>query len=595
MQQPRKRNEIDPRWQWNLNDIINGTSAFDALFAETQHAVGEAAARQGRVAEDPRAAIRSFFEISRSIERMFTYARMRLDEDGSNDEAQTLLARIQALAVKAESTGAYLRPELLALPEEALLQMKADPDFSEYDVFIDDILRDKPHTLPASEEKLLAEMSEMTQAPSDIFTMLSDVDRPLPTVTDENGQPADLSATVYIRMLRSHDRDARQRAYEAEMKAYADFGQTFAATYRYSVKADAAGARVRHFASAIEASLFPDRIPVGVYDALLKSVEDALPSLDRYLALRKRRLGVDELHLYDLYVPIVDDFDMPMTYPEAFQVVKKGLAPLGAHYAELLEEAYANRWIDVYENKGKHTGAYSWGVYGTHPYVLLNHTDDLNGAFTLAHELGHAMHTWHSNHAQPYAKAGYSLFVAEVASTCNEMLLMRALMEEYKDDRKACAFLANHLLEEFRGTVFRQTLFADFERESHRMEENGVPLTAASLGDVHFELNQKYYGRVCTIDECVRSEWMRIPHFYRAFYVYKYATGFSAAVALSDRILHEGQPAVDDYMKFLSAGASLPPLDALRLAGVDMEDPQTVRNALHIFDETVTRLEELLQ
>ncbi|MBQ2028675.1 MAG: oligoendopeptidase F family protein, partial [Clostridia bacterium] len=445
MQQPRKRNEIDPRWQWNLNDIINGTSAFDSLYAETQLAVEEAAARQGRVAEDPRAAIRSFFEISRAIERMFTYARMRLDEDGSNDEAQTLLARIQALAVKAESTGAYLRPELLALPEETLQQMKTDSDFSEYDVFIDDILRDKPHTLPASEEKLLAEMSEMTQAPNDIFTMLSDVDRPLPTVTDENGQPAGLSATVYIRMLRSHDRNARQRAYEAEMKAYTDFGQTFAATYRYSVKADAASARIRHFGSAIEASLFPDRIPVSVYDALLKSVEDALPSLDRYLELRKKRLGVNDLHLYDLYVPIVDDFDMPMTYPEAFQVVKKGLAPLGAHYAELLEEAYANRWIDVYENKGKHTGAYSWGVYGTHPYVLLNHTDDLNGAFTLAHELGHAMHTWHSNHAQPYAKAGYSLFVAEVASTCNEMLLMRALMKEYMNDRKACAFLANHL------------------------------------------------------------------------------------------------------------------------------------------------------
>ena len=271
------------------------------MYTQTQLAVEKAASRQDKVAEDPRAAIRSFFEISRAVERMFTYARMRLDEDGSNDEAQTLLARIQALAVKAESTGAYLRPELLALPEETLQQMKTDPDFSEYDVFIDDILRDKPHTLPASEEKLLAEMSEIAQAPNDIFTMLSDVDRPLPTVTDENGQPAGLSATVYIRMLRSHDRDARQRAYEAEMKAYADFGQTFAATYRYSVKADAASARVRRFGSAIEASLFPDRIPVGVYDALLANVEEALPSLDRCLALRKKRLGVNDLHLYDLW------------------------------------------------------------------------------------------------------------------------------------------------------------------------------------------------------------------------------------------------------------------------------------------------------
>ena len=594
MQEPKKRNEMDPRWMWDLNDMLAGTPAFDALFAAAETAIATFAACRGRVAADPRAAIRAYFSVSRQIERLFVYARMRLDEDGGDAEAQRLLARIQALSARAGSESAFLRPELLALPEEVLAALKSDPDFSEYDVFIDNLLRDKPHTLPAEQEKLLAEMSELMHAPDDIFTMLSDVDRPLPTVKDETGKDALLSSTVYLRMLHSRDRAARQAAYEGMMNAYNVYRQTFAATYRYNVKADVSAARIRHFGSAVEASLFPDRIPVSVYDTLLQSVDDMLPALQRYLRLRRKQLGVEELHLYDLYVPIVEGFDMHMTYPEAFQLVKQGLSPLGPHYAQLLDEAYNNHWIDVYENKGKHTGAYSWGVYDSHPYVLLNHTDDLNGAFTLAHELGHAMHTWHSNHALPFAKAGYSLFVAEVASTCNEMLLMHALINQYQNDPKASAYLANHLLEEFRGTVYRQTMFAAFEREAHRMEEAGIPLTADALGEVHYKLNQKYYGPACVIDDCVRAEWMRIPHFYRSFYVYKYATGFSAAVYIAGRIMREGQPAVDDYMKFLSAGGSLPPLDALRLAGVDMENPQTVRDALTVFADTVARLEGLL-
>jgi len=331
-----------------------------------------------------------------------------------------------------------------------------------------------------------------------------------------------------------------------------------------------------------------------VYDSLLESVNSMIPALDDYMRLRKKMLGVDELHMYDLYVPMSGAYDMKMTYPEAFELVKKGLKPLGEHYAELLDEAFNDGWIDVYENKGKHSGAYSWGVYGTHPYVLLNHTDDLAGAMTLAHELGHAMHTWHSNHTQPYTKAGYSLFVAEVASTCNEMLLMRSLLKEYEDNREASIFLMNQLLEEFRGTVYRQTMFAEFERESHRMEEAGIPLTADNVAEMNYKLNQKYYGTVCTVDDEVRWEWLRIPHFYSAFYVYKYATGFSAAVYIANRIMTEGQKAVDDYMKFLSAVSSLPPLDALRLAGVDMEDPATVQSALQVFKQTVQDLTEKL-
>lgn len=594
MNEPKLRKDMDPRYLWDLSSVIESPAAFETLFSTVQQDVQSIPALHGHVAEDPRRAICLYFDISRQLERLIVYAKMRLDQDGGDSEAQNLLTRAQGLAAKASSSAAFLQPELLALPESTLLEMKNDPQFSQYDVYIDDLLRDKPHTLSAQEEQLLAMTREVMGAPDDIFTMLSDVDMPMPTVQDEDGSPVKLSGATYSRLLRSRNREVRKAAYEGMMGAYEAFRQTYAATYRYNVKGDVVHARARHFGSAIEASLFPDRIPVTVYDHLLSSVDSMLPALNKYLSLRKRKLGVDELHLYDLYVPIVDGFDMHMSYPEAFQLVKKGLAPLGKHYAELLDEAYESHWIDVYENRGKHSGAYSWGTYDSHPYVLLNHTDDLNGALTLAHELGHAMHTWHSNRTQPYAKAGYSLFVAEVASTCNEMLLMRSLLNEYKDDPKASAYLANQLLEEFRGTVFRQTMFAAFERESHRMEEAGQPLTAETLSDVHLQLNQKYYGASCVIDDCVRSEWMRIPHFYRAFYVYKYATGFSAAVYIANRILTEGQPAVDDYMKFLSAGGSLPPLDALRLAGVDMEAPVTVQDALKVFADTVDQLEALL-
>ena len=332
-----------------------------------------------------------------------------------------------------------------------------------------------------------------------------------------------------------------------------------------------------------------------MYDNLLSEVDAALPALAEYLKLRKEKLGVDELHLYDLYVPVVGDFDMKMSYPEAFELVCEGLAPLGEEYIAQLRAGYAGGWIDVYENKSKRSGAYSWGCYGCHPYVLLNHTDDLGGAMTLAHELGHSMHSFYSNGAQPFAKANYSLFVAEVASTCNEVLLMRHLMNKYKDNPKAAAFLANQLLEEFRTTVFRQTMFAAFEKISHEMHEKGEPLTSEALNKAYLALNEKYYGSECVVDDIIRVEWMRIPHFYRNFYVYQYATGFSAAVAIATRILNEGESAVRDYKKFLSAGCSVPPIEALRYAGVDMEKPDAVRAALRVFAETVEELKKLLQ
>ena len=398
----------------------------------------------------------------------------------------------------------------------------------------------------------------------------------------------------YGPLLRSRDREVRREAFEGMMGTFEKFGSTVTAMYAGAVKRAVFTARARHYDSARQASLAPLEIPESVYDNLLSAVEDALPALTEYMDIRRKKLGVDAVHMYDLYVPMIADFDLKLTFPEAFELVCEGLAPLGEEYIAKLREGYAGGWIDVYENKNKRSGAYSWGCYGVHPFVLLNHTDDLGGAMTVAHELGHSMHTYYSNKAQPYVKSNYSLFVAEVASTCNEVLLMRYLMKKYADDPKASAFLHNQLLEEFRTTVFRQTMFAAFEKEAHAMYERGEALTKESLSQMYYGLNEKYYSGGCEVDRLIASEWMRIPHFYRNFYVYQYATGFSAAVAIATRILNEGESAVKDYKRFLSAGCSVPPIEALRYAGVDMEKPDAVKDAMRVFAETVADLKKII-
>jgi oligoendopeptidase F len=430
--------------------------------------------------------------------------------------------------------------------------------------------------------------------PSDVFSMFSDVDLPLPEVTDENGQKVRLTHGNYSTLLFSRNRDVRREAFQGMMGTFKAFSSTMAACYAGAVKAAVFKARARRYDSARQASLAPLEIPETVYDNLLAEVEAALPALTAYLNVRKKLLGVDELHMYDLYVPMIADFDMKMTYEEACDLVCEGLAPLGEEYIARLREGFAGGWVDVYENKAKRSGAYSWGCYGVHPFVLLNHTADLDGALTIAHEMGHSMHTWYSNLNQPFAKAEYSLFVAEVASTCNEVLLMRHLMKKYQDEPKASAYLRNQLLESFRTTVCRQTMFAAFEKEAHGLYERGEALTADALNSLYYGLNEKYYGGGVQVDEVIACEWMRIPHFYRNFYVYQYATGFSAAVAIADRILREGEPAVRDYKKFLSAGCSVPPIEALRYAGVDMEKPDAVRGAMRVFAQIVEEMKSLI-
>ena len=593
-QELKDRNEMDKRWQWHLEDIFPTEAAYEAAYAQAQQAVEHMAAWQGRVQENPRQAIRDADALNLRLDHLAAYALMHRDEDGSDPVRQTRAAKFQSLAIAAGSAVAFLDPELLSLPSETLTALMNDPEFSDYSETLRLLLLQKPHTLPAEQEKLLAQAGDALGVPHDVFSMFNDVDLPLPQVKNEAGESVQLTHGNYGMFIRSRNRNVRKEAFEAMMGTFRSFGATMTACYAGAVKAAVFQARARHYASARQASLAPREIPEAVYDNLLSAVEEGLPALKEYMDIRKKLLGVDELHLYDLYVPMISDYDMKLSYEEACDLVCEGLSPLGEAYVAKLREGFDSGWVDVYENKAKRSGAYSWGCYGVHPFVLLNHTDDLYGAMTIAHEMGHSMHTYYSNLNQPFVKSNYSLFVAEVASTCNEVLLMRHLMKKYENDPKASAFLCNQLLEEFRTTVFRQTMFAAFEKEAHAMYERGEALTDEALSGMYYALNQQYYGGGCVVDDAISSEWMRIPHFYRNFYVYQYATGFSAAVAIATRILKEGEPAVWDYMKFLSAGCSVPPIEALRFAGVDMEKPDAVKEGMRVFAQTVEDLKKLI-
>lgn len=589
----KPRNEMDPRYTWDLTAIFESMDAFEAAFAEAAQLMDSLKKWQGRVAEDPRAAIREHSSLYEKVSRIITYAGLWRDEDNSDPARQALSDRVNRLMVAARSSAAFLDPELLMLPDETLEEMQNDASFADFSEMIRLLRRQKSHVLPAEQEALLAAMGEVKGAANDIFGKFNNVDLPLPLVPDEDGNMIQLTHGNMGPLLRCRNREARKAALEGMNGTFGKFRSTVSAMYAASVKGDVFSARARKYESARQASLSPLEIPEAVYDNLIAEVENALPAMDEYLKIRKKYLGVSELHLYDLYVPMISDFDMKLSFDEACDLVCEGLAVLGEDYVGTLREAFKNGWIDVYENKGKRSGAYSWGCYGVHPYVLLNHSDDLGGAMTLAHELGHAMHSYHSNKAQCFEKAGYSLFVAEVASTCNEVLLMHHLMNKFKGNKAAEAFLLNQLLEEFRTTVFRQTMFATFEKESHAMYEQGQAITGDVLCNIYLDLNKKYYGRECVVDQVIENEWMRIPHFYRNFYVYQYATGFSAAVAIANRILKLGTPAVEDYKKFLSAGSSVPPIEALKYAGVDMAQPTAVQEAMQVFADTVKQLHEM--
>lgn len=591
-----KRSEVPAEYKWRLEDIYPTDADWEKDVEKAKQLADQIAGLKGKIGSSGKELLDALTlqdELLKTMDQVYVYARMRRDEDNANSTYQGLTDRATSLSTQVYGAISYIQPEILEIPTEELEKwLKEVPGLDHYRILLEEITRFKPHTLTSEEEALLANMSELASAPSKIYGMLNNADMKFPMITDENGEEVELTKGRYTQFMESKDRRVRKEAFEGLYATYGKFRNTIAASLTSAIKGDVFYARTRKYPSALYAALFADNVDVSVYDNLIATIHEHLPLMHRYISLRKKLLGVDELHMYDLYVPIVPEVDMKIPYDQAVETIKKALHPLGEEYGRVLEEGFTNGWIDVHENEGKTSGAYSWGAYTTHPFVLMNYQDNVNSMFTLAHEMGHALHSYHSNHAQPYTYADYKIFVAEVASTLNEALLMHYLLETTTDKQQRM-FLINYYLEQFRGTVFRQTMFAEFEKIVHEKEEKGEPLTADSLSEIYRELNVAYHGPDMVVDSQIDLEWARIPHFYRNFYVYKYATGFSAATSLSKQILEEGQPAVDRYLQFLKGGSSDYPLNLLKKAGVDMTSPEPIREGLAVFKELLDELEQL--
>lgn len=592
-----KRSEIAAEDKWRLEDIYPTDAAWEQDVQKAKKLSDELAAKKGTLSQSAQHLLDALTlqdELLKTLDQVYVYARMRRDEDNANSTYQGLTDRATVLSTQVYGSTSYIQPEILDIPTEELESwINQNSGLAHYRILLNEITRFKPHTLSSEEEELLANMSELASAPSKIYGMLNNADIKFPMIKDENGEEVELTKGRYTQFMESKDRRVRKEAFEALYSTYGKFRNTIAAALTSSVKADVFYARTRKYPSALYSALFADNVDVSVYDNLIATIREHLPLMHRYIALRKKALGVDELHMYDLYVPIVPEVDMKIPYDEAVQTIKEALHPLGDDYGKVLGEGFTNGWIDVHENEGKTSGAYSWGAYTTHPFVLMNYQDNVNNMFTLAHEMGHALHSYYSNKNQPYTYADYKIFVAEVASTLNEALLMDHLLKTTTDKQKRM-YLINYYLEQFRGTVFRQTMFAEFEKIIHAKEEEGEPLTADRLNELYRELNVAYHGPEMVIDKEIDLEWERIPHFYRHFYVYKYATGFSAATSLSKQILEEGEPAVNRYLQFLKGGSSDYPLNLLKGAGVDMTSPEPIREALAVFKELLEEMEQLI-
>ena len=593
-----KRSEVKVENTWRVEDMYATLEDWKADIEEVKKLTEQLSSFQGKVGESAETLYQAFFlddEISRIGGMAYSYAGRCSDVDTKNAQNQALVMQVSNLFVTIREKSAFLVPEVLEIPEETLEKYyKEKPELEVFRNAITNILRRKEHMLSKEMEQLLASASDVTGTSDKIFSMFNNADLTFPEITDANGEKVRLTNGRYVSFLESSDRRVREEAFKAMYQTFKGFKNTLAAVYQGKLKAHKFSAKARNYASCLEAAVDGTNVPVSVYHNLLDAVHQNMDKLHRYVSLRKKLLDVEELHMYDLYVPIVKEAKVKIPFEQAKQTVYEALAPLGEEYRKVVKEGFENRWIDVYENEGKRSGAYSAGVYGVHPYVLLNHNDTLKNMFTLAHEMGHAMHSYLSNKTQPHVDAHYVIFVAEVASTCNEVLLMEHLLKQ-TTDKVQRAYLINHFLESFRGTVYRQTMFAEFELRTHEMCERGESLTPDALNKLYYELNKTYFGDDIVVDEDIAVEWSRIPHFYYNFYVYQYATGFSAAVAIANRILKEGQPAVDDYLKFLSGGCSKSPIDLLKIAGVDMTTPEPVNAALEMFGRLLDEMEELMK
>ena len=540
------------------------------------------------------AVLDAYYGLHRRLSKLSVYARMRFDQDTTDSTYQTMSAKIGSLGVKIGAASAFVEPEILSYSKEQLeAAEKENERTAYYGRKIEEMLRGQEHTLDAEKEELLAAAGDMAEAPDDIFSVLMNADMKYPDIVLEDGTHLPLTNSTYISYMESPDRAVREGAFKTLYGQIASLKNTFAAIYRGNLKQAKFYAQSRKYSSARAMYLADSNVPESVYDNLLSAVHEALPMMYRYVAVRKKVLGVDKLHMYDVYTPIVAAQNQTYEFEQAKQMVLEALKPMGEDYLSHAREGFENRWIDIYPNKGKKGGAYSWGCYDSQPFILLNYTKNLDSVFTLIHEMGHSIHSYYSITAQDYAYSDYKIFVAEVASTCNECLLMHDLLKK-TTDKEQRKYLLNHYLDSFKGTLFRQTMFAEFEKTAHDYCAQGKPLTAEALSQMYLELNQKYFGPDMEKDEEIAYEWMRIPHFYTPFYVYQYATGYSAAVALSAKILKEGKPAVDAYMSFLKGGESKDPIDLLKMAGVDMTTEKPVADALALFGELVAELEALV-
>ena len=590
------RADVPEKDKWAIQDLFATDDDWRAALAKAKEFLPRITAFRGRLAESG-AALLSFFrlddEISLAFDALVHYAQRRSDEDTRVAAYQEMVSQATRFAVEIQSAAAFETPELLAISDEDMNRLYAEaPELELYRLNIDRIRRRREHVLSDKEEAILAAAGEMAASPDDIYSMLNDADLKFPDAVDKDGNKHPVTHGTFIPLMQSYDRVLRKSAFDSLYSVYGQFRNTSAATLSAQLKQLLFFANVRKYPSTLDAALDGNEVPTEIYRNLIDAVHRSFAPMYRYVALRKKLLGVDELHMYDLYVPVVDGVEMKFTFEEAKEIALKALAPLGEDYLNLLREGFANGWIDVYENEGKRSGAYSAGAR-VHPYVLLNFKGTLDDVFTLVHEMGHSIHSYLSNKTQPTAYQDYVIFVAEVASTCNEALLMEYLLS-VTTDKKERAYLINHFLEQFRGTLYRQTMFSEFELAANEMTQRGEGTTAEALCAMYKKLNEQYFGPEMNVDEEISLEWARIPHFYYDYYVYQYATGYAAAIALSRRILREGEAAVKDYLGFLSGGCSADPITLLRGAGVDMASPKPVEDATKLFDEMISEMEKIL-
>lgn len=586
----------EKQYRWKLEDIYPSDELWEKDFQQVEELQREITKYKGKLGQSAQMlleTLQTYERLQMLNEKVYTYASMRQDEDNSNTAYQALKDRAAGLNARVNAAVSYIVPEILSIPLEKFNSFRQqEPGLSTFSFFLDELIRQKPHVLSEAEENILAQSSEVTQAPGKIFRMLNNADMTFPSIKDEEGKEIPVTHGSYQKLMLSGDRRVRRDAYNSLYSGYSSHKNTMAATLASSVKRDIFLARVRKHNSALEAALFADNVPQEVYSNLIETVRQNISLMHRYMALRKKLLGLNELHMYDVYTPFVKNIQWGIPYPEAVEMVKKALVPLGDSYVQIMTQGFNSGWVDVYERKGKTNGAYSWGPYGVHPFILLNYQGSLHDVFTLAHEMGHAMHSYYSYQEQPYINAHYSIFTAEVASTVNEALLMKYLLNTVNDLNKKL-YLINHYLEQIRGTLFRQVMFAEFEKIIHEKAEAGEALTSEMLSSIYQQLNKDYYGPEMVLDENISLEWARIPHFYNAFYVYKYATGISAATSISRQLLEEGELAVDKYIRFLKRGGSDYPLNLLKDAGVDMKSSKPVQDTLNLFNELLQELETI--